>query len=374
MWFLDWVRVGAFAVLIPYHVGMFYSSWGWLAKSSYASAAVDPFLMVTAPWRLPLLFFVSGAACRFLRDRLSLGAFVRSRLVRLGVPLLFGVLILCAPMEYVEGRAHGALDAGFLQFLPRYWTHDRTLRFGLDWEHLWFVAYVLVYALLAAPLRVPKLPMLGNPWVVALGPLLVTGLLYCVLRGWYPITNNLVRDWSNHAVYLPFFLLGFVAAREIGFWQQVERLRWPALLVAIVFYVVLFWANTQYEQDLALRVATRFARCVYVWAALILVLGFARRRLDRPSATVAWLNRGVFCFYLVHQPAITVIGWALAPLRLGYVGEPLLLLFATIAVCLATYVAAERVGPFKLLFGLPRASAASRAAEAGRAALTPRTS
>jgi hypothetical protein len=366
LWFLDWVRVSAFAVLIPYHVGMFYSSWDWLVKSSYAGPAVEPLLLFTAPWRLPLLFFVSGAASRFLRDRTTGGDFVRSRLLRLGLPLVFGTLVLCAPMEYVEGRNVGALAPGFLQFLPRYWTHDPGLRFGLDWEHLWFVAYVLVYGILVAPLhqsvvRLTQTPaverLLGMRWVVALGPMLVTAIFYCALRGYFPITNNLVRDWSNHAVYLPFFLLGFAAVRSTRFWDAVESLRWPALVTTALFYVVLLWANTQYDMDLLLRFATRFARCVYSWAAIAMVLGFARRWLNRPSPTIAWLNRGVFCFYIVHQPVIVVVGATIAPLRIGVVGEPLVVLSATVASCLATYVVAERLGPAKLLFGLPLESA-----------------
>jgi hypothetical protein len=250
------------------------------------------------------------------------------------------------------------LAPGFLQFLPRYWTHDPNLRYGLDWEHLWFVAYVLVYALLVAPLQRVRTPsLLGNRWFVVFAPVLLTALLFCTLRGWFPITNNLVRDWSNHVVYLPYFLLGFVAVHSPQFWLQVERLRWPALAAVLATYLVLLWGSTQYDMDLVLRTAMRFVRCVNIWAALLVVLGFARRWLNHPNATIAWLNRGVFCFYIIHQPIIAVVGFAIAPLRLGVVGEPVLLIAAAAAGSLATYVAADRLGPAKILLGLPRDSA-----------------
>ncbi|MDB5364408.1 MAG: acetyltransferase [Rhodospirillales bacterium] len=369
LWFLDWIRVAAFGVLIPYHVGMLYSSWDWLAKSSYADPAVDPWLLVSSPWRLPLLFFVSGAAARFLRDRTTTGEFARRRLLRLGVPLVFGVLVVCAPTVYLESRAANAIEPGILHFLSRYWMRDPSLRFGLDWEHLWFVAYVLVYALLAAPwrdviVRATRIPaverLFGSRWGVALGPALLTALLYCATRGSFPITNNLVRDWANHAVCLPYFLLGFAAVRSEGFWSSIEMLRWPMLFAAVPLYGIEFWASGQYEQDLLLRFATRFARCVYAWAAIAAVLGFGRRWFNRPGATIAWLNRGVFCFYIVHQPVIVVAAAAIAPLRLGVVGEPIVLLLTTAASCLAIYVVADRLGPAKLLLGLPLESAGAR--------------
>jgi peptidoglycan/LPS O-acetylase OafA/YrhL len=36
---LDWIRIGAFALLILYHVGMFYvpSDWDWHVKSRWSS-------------------------------------------------------------------------------------------------------------------------------------------------------------------------------------------------------------------------------------------------------------------------------------------------------------------------------------------------
>jgi glucans biosynthesis protein C len=37
---LDWVRIGAFLLLILYHVGMYYVTWDWHVKSPAASSAI----------------------------------------------------------------------------------------------------------------------------------------------------------------------------------------------------------------------------------------------------------------------------------------------------------------------------------------------
>ena len=37
---LDWVRVCAFALLVLYHVGMYYVTWDWHVKSPAASEAL----------------------------------------------------------------------------------------------------------------------------------------------------------------------------------------------------------------------------------------------------------------------------------------------------------------------------------------------
>jgi len=59
------VRIAAFGLLIFYHVGMLYVSWGFHIKSVHRIAALEPLMLVLNPWRLALLFLVSGAATRF---------------------------------------------------------------------------------------------------------------------------------------------------------------------------------------------------------------------------------------------------------------------------------------------------------------------
>ena len=45
---LDWLRIVAFGLLILYHVGMFYVTWGWHVKSTYAGPSVEPWRTVAA--------------------------------------------------------------------------------------------------------------------------------------------------------------------------------------------------------------------------------------------------------------------------------------------------------------------------------------
>jgi hypothetical protein len=67
---LDWVRIGAFGLLIFYHVGMLYVSWGFHIKSAHRITELEPLMLVLNPWRLALLFLVSGAATRFMLDKI----------------------------------------------------------------------------------------------------------------------------------------------------------------------------------------------------------------------------------------------------------------------------------------------------------------
>jgi sensor histidine kinase YesM len=54
---LDWVRIGAFMLLIFYHVGMYYVSWDWHVKSPSASHTIEPLMLLSSPWRLSLFSY-----------------------------------------------------------------------------------------------------------------------------------------------------------------------------------------------------------------------------------------------------------------------------------------------------------------------------
>src|SRR5688500_8536477 len=150
---LDWVRVCAFGLLVLYHVGMYYVSWDWHIKSPGASEALEPFMLLSSPWRLSLLFMVSGAASAFLLAKMPKG-FLGSRSWRLLLPLLVGMVLIVPPQSYYEvldSGYPGGYHDGYLAFWGRYLSADQT--FGDNdgclllptWNHLWFVAYLWVY-------------------------------------------------------------------------------------------------------------------------------------------------------------------------------------------------------------------------------------
>lgn len=142
---LDWLRIIAFAILIFYHIGMFFVTWGWHVKSPDANQDPELLMRLVSPWRLGLLFFISGVALRFLSDKLGAGAFARERAVRMLPVIVFGMLVVVTPQTYFELRQDGAIEPGFLAFYPNYIVPsfiNGTIT--PTWNHLWYVVYLLV--------------------------------------------------------------------------------------------------------------------------------------------------------------------------------------------------------------------------------------
>lgn len=376
---LDWIRVGAFFLLILYHVGMFYVPWEWHVKSPSPVPALEPVMLLTNPWRLTLLFVVSGAATRFMADKLGAARLTGARVGRLLPPLLFAMFVVVPPQAYYQiaeyVAAHPQASFGVDPW-PVFWIKYATASGRWcgetgeclttpTWNHMWFVAYLLVYTLLLAALLavVPRLGhrlqaacerLLDGPWLLV-APIVWLALTRTFLLPRFEITHALVDDWYNHSISLAAFLLGFGLAKSATLRQRLVSMRWPALALAICAYAAFAsyaWIHREVEPAAALRVAMRWVYAADQWSFIVAILGFGAKHLNRDGPVLRYLSVGVFPFYLVHQTATVVLAHHLAKLGLPQAFEAAILIAGTFATCFAVYELARRVPVARVLFGL----------------------
>ncbi|MDR0184208.1 acyltransferase [Lysobacter arvi] len=373
-YFLDWVRIGAFALLVLYHVGMYYVTWDWHVKSPFASHALEPFMLMTSPWRLSLLFFISGVATAFLLGKAPQG-FLRKRSWRLLVPLVFGMIVIVTPQAYYEvvERLPGGYHDGYLAFWGRYLQGDPNFcRDGdcLDvptWNHLWFVVYLWAYTVVLCLLRwiapdgMARIAdrvtgVLGRGIGLLLWPALFLIAARVAMVGRFESTHALVDDWYNHAQYLPQFLLGYAVAKSQAVWDRFAALRWHAAAIAVIGYAAIAWYFSQYGGDAtppdALRNAMRAVWGVFQWTAIVAIIGFAAHWSPGDSRARQYLTEAVFPVYILHQTIIVVLAHNLQPLALRPPLEGPLLVVATFAVSFAGFELVRRVGWLRPLLGL----------------------
>jgi len=369
---LDWVRISAFGLLIFYHVGMLYVSWGFHIKSAHRISALEPLMLVLNPWRLSLLFLVSGVATRFMVRKYALAPLLRSRSVRLLIPLVFGMAVIVPPQAYDQIVEASHYPAGFWDFyLRHYWAFGpqfcpKPCILLPTWNHLWFVAYLWVYtmALGAVLMALPGLTGPAERVAAAIrsGPLLliVPSILFAAYRlmllPGFPSTHALFGDWYNHALFATVFLLGFLLAHVKAFWDAIERQRWIALLLAAVFFASFIALRGSRDIGMPLRIYGGIAYGFYQWLCMVAVLGFARRWLNRDSAVRRYLTDAIFPYYIVHQTAIIMIAHALHGRDLPLPVEASIVVAGTAVSCVLSYEIVRRVAVLRSLFGLRKAA------------------
>jgi glucans biosynthesis protein C len=370
---IDALRALAFLFVILYHVAMYYvADWPWHLKSPHAAEWLQWPMRVLNLWRMDLVFLISGVSLGFLARHQGTGALLRSRGARLMLPLVFGMMVIVPYQAYAQGVANGLVAPGFGAFLLRYlsmaepWPRRAFdgAEFGMTWNHLWYLPYLFAYTALVAL----TLPLWRSPagqwvrrrfnalrgWKLLLLPVLPLVTWTALLAPHFPPTHNLVRDFYLHAIYLTVFLYGYWMGVDTGIWKELERLRRASLVLAVAA-IGAFIALRIGARGSAPGLVMDLLRTTYMWLAIATILGHGHRHLNHPWPWLRWANESVYPWYVLHQTLIIVAVVWLAPLALGPVLEPALILAATIGGCwLLTDGLVRRVRWLRPLFGLTR--------------------
>ena len=377
---MDRLRVFACYLLFLFHVAMVFNPTPFY---HIRNDEVSPVMLVLAGfislWHMPLFFLLAGWSAFASLEQRGARTFFRERVFKLLIPLLAISAIFGPAIKYLELRS--GLDANyfglhvspamqesfrstigvdlplatpfdetFLQFWPTFFTQLE--RF--TWSHLWFIAYLFVFSLLYLPLfarfarRAGRRAAMSPLWVYL--PILPLALIQVTLRPHFPGLQTLWNDWANFAYYSTFLIAGFALARQPALEQAVQREWKRAFGLGLGTSLVLLGSVLGLVDSEPLLLA---GSAVASWAFVVAILGFAHLRLAHPTRRLPYLTESAFPVYLLHQPAIVLLGFGIIELPLGLAPKFFLLLAASIAATLAVYhFGVRRVPLLRFLHGM----------------------
>ncbi|WP_176619320.1 acyltransferase family protein [Flagellimonas chongwuensis] len=361
---LDWLRVIVFALLIFYHVGMFFVPWGWHVKNNIIYDWLRWPMLFLNQWRLPILFVISGMGTYYALGKRSMGKFMWERFLRLGIPLVAGMILIVPPQVYFERLAEG-------QFTGSYWQYFTSVAFdgvypegNLSWHHLWFLPYLLVFSWILAPLFVflRRHQTLFIDWVKRLiqktwGIYAFVIPLYFVeslVEPFFPVTHALVDDWFNFIFSIILFFYGFtLIATEDVFWQALTKVKSKAIILGIVGFASQAFIWLFLEDGYVVHFTEAFLKVMNIWSWILVLFAYAAQYLNKPSKGLAYSNRAVYPFYILHQTVTVVIGYYLMDLRWGFLPKAFVLVVGTFGISWLIYdLIILRIPVMHPLFGL----------------------
>lgn len=365
---------------------MFYVPWDWHVDSQRPQDWLIPVMEITSPWRLTLLFLVSGAATRLLYgayQRQGAGAEERlagSRLLRLGLPLLFGMAVIVPPQTYFEVVQHvrnnglavdiynNALTADFWQ---RYltasgqWCDENGCIITPTWEPP--VVCDLCPVLRVAGVsdrRGTEVPNGGNH------PRLRTGVFQ-------PRPADRARDRSGRIATvagtavssdpqlrhgplcacrkLSAYVFGFMlvgAPKVTRAFVRYRHLTAAAAVLSALVWCSYAWVTRDVPASEPVRMAMRVVYAVDQWAFIATIMGYAARHIHSTTPLMKYLGGGIFTFYIVHQTLIVVAAANVEKLKLPLFAEMGIVLFITVGGSVLAYEIAKRIGVLGLLLGV----------------------
>ena len=361
---LDWLRVIVFTLLIFYHVGMFFVPWGWHVKNNEIYDWLRWPMMSLNQWRLPILFVISGMGTYYALGKRSMGKFMWERFLRLGIPLIVGMILIVPPQVYFERLVQGT-------FSGSYWKYFTTIAFdgvypegNLSWHHLWFLPYLLVFSWILAPLFVylRRRQTLFIEWIKRLiqktwGIYAFVIPLYFVeslVEPFFPVTHALVDDWFNFIFSIILFFYGFILiATGNVFWQALTKVKSKAIILGIIGFASQAFIWLFLEDGYVVHFTEAFLKVVNIWSWILVLFAYASEYLNKPSKGLAYSNRAVYPFYILHQTVTVAIAYYLMDLSWGLFPKALVLVVGTFGISWLIYdLIILRIPILHPLFGL----------------------
>jgi surface polysaccharide O-acyltransferase-like enzyme len=334
-------------------------------------AATIFFMAFLAPWGMPFFFLLAGAGSWFALRRRTARQFAGERFRRLLVPFLVGSTLLTPVQAYFEWK-FAVQTEGFVgsclqfQMSNRWGGWNPTLTDFLGY-HLWFLAYLFTFSLIALPLLLWLKGASGRGAVSRLaalcehrgGILVFMAPLLLAQLGLRPIFPD-EHSWADFCYYLVFFLSGYLFCMDERFVQAVRRDRWLALALGMAALLGMaavsafgdaetwFWDPSEPGLYLIWALAPLDAWC---WSLFMLFVGM--RFLDVSNKWLQYGQEAIVPFYVLHQPAIVIIAFYVVQWQAGVTVKMLAVVVGSFVATLALYeLVIRRVAPLRVLFGM----------------------
>lgn len=363
-YYIDWIRVLAFGLLIFYHTGMFFVSWGWHIKNNEIVTAHEYWMEIISPWRLSLLFFISGVGVSFAMKSKTTWQFIGERSKRLLIPLIFGMFIIVTPQIYFERIQNHQFSGSYSEFFPSVFSFETYPEGNFSWHHLWFVMYLWVFSVLAAPFFAYlknktffKFENRFTNYLKLLACIIPLSICYILFRKDWPTTHNLTADWYNLIFSFLIFIFGFTIGGQAINWSIFEQYR--KLNLGISLGLMLFSASYDalfgpLSDDLLwVHILNSVLKMLVTWCMILAICGFAKRHLNFTNSFAQYANRAVYPFYILHQTIIIFIGFYIANNNWHHLFKYFFIAFTTFGICWLIYH--FWIKPFaimRLLFGV----------------------
>jgi hypothetical protein len=335
---------------------------------------------------MPLFFVLSGAAVLLSKGPDKPGKFIKSRFLRLLIPLIFvGTFIINPLYVYIERLFRGQAASGFFQWYPQYF--DGIYGFGGNFAplgqgtHLWYLEFLFIYSLILLPLFVRSkkrgtsfLSRLSihfeKPWALFFLFLPVSAVAAAfeivglggvrVMGGWDPIS------------YLLFLSYGYLVFSNAKIGETIKKYSPIYLAVAIILTALLLDSHFGFNlkipgltrHDLlnddallppnqSLWVAVQALRGLLAWCWIIGLLGLGRRSLNFSSKFLAYANEAVLPFYILHHAIIYIIGHYVIQWSGNVGGKFLIISITSFVIIMAIYeILIRRINLIRFSFGM----------------------
>lgn len=300
-------------------------------------------------FRMPVFFLIAGFFAAFLCDTRGPRTFLRHRLDRIGIPLLWSTPVLFVMVAACSYYAQLS-TAG-----PKLPAPEFDVIWNGLFMHLWFLYDLLIFCVVAVPVRnlIGRLRadlrarllntfarVLHRPYGLVLLAAISGLTLYPMEQWMLDYSSSPLPPLRLLTAYAVFFSVGWLIFQRREVLQGFKPRAWQHLAIGLACHgAYQFFYNQGDGDDTAVRahvLAIAFLS-LSIWALVYGFLGLFSRYLDRPSPTWRYMSDASYWMYIIHLPITILLPPFLADASLPVGVKFGFVLSMTTAVTLLTY-------------------------------------
>jgi peptidoglycan/LPS O-acetylase OafA/YrhL len=342
LFFIDNLRILLISLVVLHHLAITYGhSGGWYyyegQPDELTTILFTMFNAVNQAFFMGFFFMISGYFTPGSYDRKGAGSFLKDRFLRLGIPLLFYIVIIEPLLVYARAVILYNFGGSLGQYLAGYFKGQYVENFSLGTGPLWFIEALLIFAVIYAlwrrwvkpeapipPQQEAKVP--GNMAIAMFA--LALGLITFIVRLWLPIGWNF--DLLNLQLpffpqYIALFVLGLMAYRYnwfTGISEASGKLWRNITIVLIVLLPVVFIAGGADDPTPFLGGVHWQALVIALWepflciGMVITLLVWFRRRFNHQGSLAKTMSASAYTVFIIHAPVAVLVALALKDISL----------------------------------------------------------
>ena len=367
LYYLDLLRVFAVLLLIPFHTSMIFVHSGFHIKNSVTSTGLTIISAFIDNWHMPLFFLLAGASTYFALNKRSPGEYIKERLLRLIVPLVFGMVVIVPPQTFYERIQKSEFQGNYFDFYSHLFNGIYP-EGNLTWNHLWFLFYLFIISIFILPAilslklgkRSSQIERL-NVWLAEGHRIFILviplAIIQMGLKVAFPGPQNVISDWARVLFMLFIFLYGAMFCMYTGYRESFERNMGIAFVIGVVillFFVILQFTAFRFTFGYNLPNLIQLGiKSLATLCWLIVLLGLSQRITSFKNRFIKYANEAVLPFYILHQTVIIISGFYVVKTNYSLMAKFIFINILSFILTFAIYdIIVKRFGLIRFLFGM----------------------
>jgi peptidoglycan/LPS O-acetylase OafA/YrhL len=273
-------------------------------------------------FRMPLFFILSGFFFAAILKRRGLFITLKSRLYRLGGPLIIFSPLVSVSLSYIILEYLTLMQVTGV-FVESDWISNAQ-EYQFNFAHLWFLYYLFLCHLILLPfvfisscfdsLKRAKY-WAGHPLMIFVYAIIIAYLDSFYDKGMIPADGSLIPNFLQLFHYFPYFTFGFIIFRFRSVWLKHYQRCWGryTLLGSLFMFVSLVvmepLMSQPGEQVDNFIVAYSYGLCGWCWSFAL--CGFFKQCFSSYKPVFTYLSESAYWVYIIHLPFIILISYAI---------------------------------------------------------------